>query len=168
MKSFFNDLSQHGNDYYLTDDGKGKKDEKEVIQDDGEEVNDIIMKIELKKFQKLIENRIQKKNALLKADIKRMYPMCYHQKDKMLSDEFRPELDSLQGYKLTSPKEEMMKTAKIIQSDKFERTSIPSSMMWKRFHEVSRKRNTQMRIGSSDAASYLGQTGQSRLRNEYA
>jgi hypothetical protein len=37
-----------------------------------------------------------------------------------LSDEFRPELDSLQGYKLTSPKEEMMKTAKNIQSNRFE------------------------------------------------
>ena len=64
------------------------------------------MKIELKKFQKLIENRIQRKNALLKSDIKRMYPMCNH--TKALTDEFRPELDKLQGYKLVSPKELMM------------------------------------------------------------
>jgi len=34
------------------------------------------MKIELKKFQKLIENRIQKKNSLLNADVKRLYPIC--------------------------------------------------------------------------------------------
>jgi hypothetical protein len=47
-----------------------------MLQADEDEVNDIIMKIELKKFQKLIENRIQRKNSLLNADSKRLYPMC--------------------------------------------------------------------------------------------
>ena len=41
-----------------------------------DEVNEIIMKIEMRKFQKLIENRVQHKNALLKADITRLYPIC--------------------------------------------------------------------------------------------
>jgi hypothetical protein len=66
------------------------------------------MKIELQKFQKLIENRIQRKNALLNCDIKRMYPMCNHGLLKPLTDEFRPEYDQLKGYKMTSPKEQMM------------------------------------------------------------
>ena len=56
-------------------------------------MNDIIMKIELKKFQKLIENRIQRKNALLNADIKRLYPMCNHPAGKQLEDTFRFEKD---------------------------------------------------------------------------
>jgi ferritin-like protein len=47
-----------------------------VLDEQEEEVNAIIMKIELKKFQKLIENRIQKKNSLLNADVKRLYPIC--------------------------------------------------------------------------------------------
>jgi hypothetical protein len=55
-----------------------------------EEINEIIMKIELKKFQKLIENRIQRKNTLLKADIKRMFPQTYHGA-KPLTDEFKPD-----------------------------------------------------------------------------
>lgn len=59
-----------------------------------EEVNEIIMKIELKKFQKLIENRIQRKNTLLKADIKRMFPQCYHGA-KPLTDEFKPDTNEL-------------------------------------------------------------------------
>ena len=41
-----------------------------------EEVNDIIMKIELKKFQKLIENRVQRKNTLLNSDTHRLFPLC--------------------------------------------------------------------------------------------
>lgn len=49
------------------------------------------MKIELQKFQKLIENRIKRKNALLKSDIKRLYPMCNHGILKPLTDEFCPE-----------------------------------------------------------------------------
>ena len=53
------------------------------------------MKIELKKFQKLIENRIQRKNALLKADVKRMYPMCNHSNSRFLQDEFKTENDIL-------------------------------------------------------------------------
>lgn len=39
------------------------------------EVNEIIVKIEMKKFQNLIENRIKHKNNLLQADVKRLYPM---------------------------------------------------------------------------------------------
>lgn len=39
------------------------------------EVNEIIVKIEMKKFQNLIENRIKHKNNLLQADAKRLYPM---------------------------------------------------------------------------------------------
>jgi hypothetical protein len=39
------------------------------------EVNDIIMQIELSKFKKLIQNRITKKNDLLRADKKRLYPL---------------------------------------------------------------------------------------------
>ncbi len=41
-----------------------------------EDVNDIILKIEMKKFHKLIQNRVQHKNTLLKADITRLYPIC--------------------------------------------------------------------------------------------
>ena len=40
------------------------------------DVNEIIVKIEMKKFQKLIENRMQHKNALLLNDVKRQYPLC--------------------------------------------------------------------------------------------
>ena len=43
-----------------------------------DDVNDIILKIEMRKFEKLIENRALKKNALLKSEIKRLYPMCNH------------------------------------------------------------------------------------------
>ena len=45
-------------------------------KEEEEEVNDIIMKIELKKFQKLIENRIQRKNTLLNSDTHRLFPLC--------------------------------------------------------------------------------------------
>jgi hypothetical protein len=31
MKSYFNDLSQHGKDFYVKDDGLSKKDDKEGI-----------------------------------------------------------------------------------------------------------------------------------------
>lgn len=68
---------------------KGKKDsytDVQIMPDS--EVNEIIMKIELKKFKKLIENRISRKNALLKADVKRLYPMCYHPADSKLEDKF--------------------------------------------------------------------------------
>ena len=39
------------------------------------DVNEIIVKIEMKKFQNLIENRIKHKNNLLQADMKRVYPL---------------------------------------------------------------------------------------------
>ena len=41
-----------------------------------DDVNDIILKIEMKKFHKLIQNRVLHKNTLLKPDITRMYPIC--------------------------------------------------------------------------------------------
>lgn len=57
LKSFFNDKIQAGGGDYFAAFSEGAEPEprSEVV---GEEVNDIIMKIELKKFQKLIENRI--------------------------------------------------------------------------------------------------------------
>jgi len=39
------------------------------------EVNDILGKIEMRKFQNMIENRLKRQNNLLQADVKRMYPM---------------------------------------------------------------------------------------------
>jgi len=47
----------------------------------------------MKKFQRLIENRANKKNALLKSDIKRLYPMCNHPVSTQLQDIFSPELN---------------------------------------------------------------------------
>ena len=38
-------------------------------------MNDIIVKIEMKKFQNLIANRKQRKNNLVNQDIKRIYPL---------------------------------------------------------------------------------------------
>ncbi len=40
-----------------------------------EEVNDILMKVEMKKFEKMIENRVKNKNALLNPTLKRLYPL---------------------------------------------------------------------------------------------
>lgn len=40
-----------------------------------QDVNEIIVKIEMRKFQNLIENRIKHKNNLLQADMKRIYPL---------------------------------------------------------------------------------------------
>ena len=39
------------------------------------DVNDIIVKIEMKKFQNLIANKIKHKNNLLQADMMRVYPL---------------------------------------------------------------------------------------------
>jgi hypothetical protein len=36
------------------------------LKQEEDDVNDIILKIEMKKFQRLLENRANKKNALLK------------------------------------------------------------------------------------------------------
>lgn len=38
-------------------------------------MNDIIVKIEMKKFQNLIANKIKHKNNLLQADMMRVYPL---------------------------------------------------------------------------------------------
>jgi len=69
------------------------------------EVNDIILKIEMKKFQKLIENRALKKNSLLKSDIKRLYPMCNHPLTQKLKDVFSPELNKDVMSRLGRPRE---------------------------------------------------------------
>ena len=38
-------------------------------------VNEIIVKIEMKKFQNLINNRLKRKNNLVNQDVKRLYPL---------------------------------------------------------------------------------------------
>ena len=48
--------------------------------DSRKDVNEILVKIEMKKFQKLIDNRIMHNNALLKKDAKRYYPLCKNDK----------------------------------------------------------------------------------------
>jgi len=42
-----------------------------IAEKKDEDVNEIIVKIEMKKFEKLISNRMQNKNALLQTDLKR-------------------------------------------------------------------------------------------------
>lgn len=37
--------------------------------------NDIIMKVEMRKFMNLVNNRIQKRNNLVATDIYRIYPL---------------------------------------------------------------------------------------------
>lgn len=37
--------------------------------------NDIIMKVEMRKFMNLVNNRIQKRNNLVASDIYRIYPL---------------------------------------------------------------------------------------------
>lgn len=58
-----------------------------------EEANEIIMKVEMKKFQNLVENRIRHKNSLLKADVKRLYPM-----NKLMHSGFTAFLDQKNKY----------------------------------------------------------------------
>ena len=75
-------------------------------------VNEIIVKIEMKKFQNLIENRIKHKNNLLQADMKRVYPLTKKTQDcgETLYDQFKREQASpkrkkyanLNGNKLNS------------------------------------------------------------------
>jgi len=43
--------------------------------DQPEHINEIIVKIEMKKFQNLINNRLKRKNNLMNADIKRVFPV---------------------------------------------------------------------------------------------
>jgi len=40
-----------------------------------ESVNEIIVKIEMKKFQNLINNRLKRKNNLVNMDVYRIYPI---------------------------------------------------------------------------------------------
>lgn len=40
-----------------------------------ESVNEIIVKIEMKKFQNLITNRLERKNTLVKNNVNRVYPL---------------------------------------------------------------------------------------------
>lgn len=44
-------------------------------EEDEESINEIIVKVEMKKFQNLIQNRMAKKNTLVNMDIKRIYPL---------------------------------------------------------------------------------------------
>ena len=53
-----------------------------------ESVNEIIVKIEMKKFQNLINNRIRKKNNLINMDIYRIYPL------NKIAMESNPDIDS--------------------------------------------------------------------------
>ena len=46
------------------------------VLEESEEVNDILMKVEMKKFEKMIENSVRHKNALLNPTLKRLYPLC--------------------------------------------------------------------------------------------
>ena len=46
-----------------------------VIAPGNPDVNEYIVKIEMKKFQNLIENRIKHKNNLTQADMVRVYPL---------------------------------------------------------------------------------------------
>ena len=39
------------------------------------QVNEIILKIEMKKFQNLLDNRQKNQNSLLQVNLNRMYPM---------------------------------------------------------------------------------------------
>ena len=41
----------------------------------GESFNEIIVKVEMRKFQNLINNRLQKRNNLVSADINRVFPI---------------------------------------------------------------------------------------------
>lgn len=90
------------------------------------------MKIELKKFQKLIENRIKRKNALLQADVKRTFPMCQHGQDP-LKDDFNVYEDKKIAYMLISPKEQELKL-KRQRPDNKEAPPLLSTM-WKFKHE---------------------------------
>lgn len=47
----------------------------DTIETNQTDVNEIIVKMEIAKFQKLLDNRLKHRNNLLKADIKRVYPM---------------------------------------------------------------------------------------------
>ena len=40
-----------------------------------ESVNEIIVNIEMKKFQNLISNRLERKNNLVQSDANRVYPL---------------------------------------------------------------------------------------------
>ena len=46
-----------------------------IGEGDKKAVNEIIVKIEMKKFQNLINNRLARKNNLVTADINRVFPM---------------------------------------------------------------------------------------------
>ena len=65
------------------------------------DVNEIIVKIEMKKFQNLIENRIKHKNNLLQADIKRVYPMSL-QKNRRDSIEFDTSVSKFDASHMTT------------------------------------------------------------------
>jgi len=47
----------------------------DIAESEQGSVNEIIVKIEMKKFQNLINNRLKRKNNLVNQDIKRLYPL---------------------------------------------------------------------------------------------
>ena len=88
--------------------------------------------------------------------------MCNHGLVKPLTDEFRPDFDQLQGYKLISPKEQMMNKSQK-QRHSFAdsaKMQVLASTLWKRHHDDSKSRQTISKIvNSSDKVSFLNQTG---------
>ena len=96
------------------------------------------MKIELKKFQKLIENRIKRKNALLQNDVKRTFPMCHHGQDP-LKDNFNVYEDKKIAYMLISPKEQEQKLKRQRPGQTKEAPPLLSSL-WKFRHEKAPER----------------------------
>ena len=77
------------------------------------DVNEIIVKIEMKKFQNLIENRIKHKNNLLQADIKRVYPMSLL-KNRKDSIEFDTSVSKIDAANMTASQTEKMDPPSII------------------------------------------------------
>ena len=47
----------------------------DIAESEQGSVNEIIVKIEMKKFQNLINNRLKRKNNLVNQDVKRLYPL---------------------------------------------------------------------------------------------
>ena len=46
-----------------------------AMKSNSDSVNEIIVKIEMKKFQNLVNNRLQRKNNLVSSDIGRVFPL---------------------------------------------------------------------------------------------
>lgn len=55
--------------------GLSRRSQTSKRQDDDQSVNEIIVKVEMKKFQNLVNNRLRKKNNLVNLDVNRIYPI---------------------------------------------------------------------------------------------